>query len=87
MMTVRLYDPIGLLAKEKELRKLREQMELLIERENELKEERSMHLRPKPRRQKRKSTMLGGRPVAPRRCPRPAGVLLSHRVHSRNNAG
>lgn len=50
---IRVYDPIGLAAKEKEIRKLQEQIYELMERQAELRQERKFHLR--PRRQKRKA--------------------------------
>jgi hypothetical protein len=50
MADIRLFDPIGLLEKTRELRKLREQIEILMDRIAELREERRHHERPKNRR-------------------------------------
>ena len=55
MSIVRLYDPVGLLAKEKELKRLREQIRELFNREEELRDERAIRTRPKPRRRQRKA--------------------------------
>jgi hypothetical protein len=49
MMQLRLYDPIGLLSKEKELANIRQQILDLIDREQELRELKKCHSQPKQR--------------------------------------
>ncbi|HEY2883116.1 MAG TPA: hypothetical protein VGJ15_11795 [Pirellulales bacterium] len=51
MTTIRLFDPVGLLSKERELKRLQAQAEALLDRMAELRQEKSYHQ--KPRRRKR----------------------------------
>jgi hypothetical protein len=52
MFKLRLFDPVGLVGKEKELRDLRQKIEELEDRELELREEKRYYRQPKPARRK-----------------------------------
>jgi hypothetical protein len=53
--TLRVYDPVGLIEKARELRKLEEQVDELLERIIELKESRRLRQRPKESQRKIKA--------------------------------
>lgn len=50
---VRIYDPVGLLEKSKELRKLQQQIDDLMDRIIELREERKFYQRPARKRRRK----------------------------------
>ncbi|HZZ27905.1 MAG TPA: hypothetical protein VFE46_07845 [Pirellulales bacterium] len=52
MMSIRIYDPVGLLAKGKELRAIRRQIEDLLERKAELMEEKEYYSKASPRKRR-----------------------------------